>query len=77
MGSDETAAACYEYFHVGWFIAGCSMGMAVLVWYYRIEMNATLDVGCKREETTVSCTRGLFVYGANIPCAKSFTGVRR
>jgi hypothetical protein len=25
MGSDETAAACYEYFHVGCFIAGYSM----------------------------------------------------
>ena len=42
----------------------------VLLWYCRVEMNATFDVGCKSEETAVNCTRSLFVYGANIPCAK-------
>ena len=75
MGSDETTAACYEYFHVGCFIAGCFLCVlgeraVLLVGYSRIEMNATFDVGCKSEETAVNCVKGLFVYGANIHCAK-------
>jgi hypothetical protein len=74
MGSDETATACYEYFHIGCFIAGCFYVYCVrgqyFLWYSRIEMNATFDVGCKSEETAVNCVKGLFVYGANISLCK-------
>ena len=73
MGSDETTASCYEYFHVGCFITGCFYVYCVRGQYSLLVLsNATSDVGCKSEETAVNCVKGLFEYGTNIHCAKFF-----
>jgi hypothetical protein len=74
MGGDEAATACYEYFHVGCFIAGCSsvyyVKGVVLLWYYRIEMNATFDVSCKSEEAAVQLYEKSLYMEPTFPSAK-------
>jgi hypothetical protein len=50
---------------------------AVLLWYCRIEMNATFDVGCKSEETAVNVQEVYLYMEPIFPVQKSFTGVRR
>jgi hypothetical protein len=77
MGSDETAASCYEYFHVGCFIAGCFYVYCVRGQYSLLVLsNATSDVGCKSEETAVNCVKVYLYMEPTFTVQNSFTGVR-